>query len=268
MLQHWIDELNAKNVDFEQSRAIWNKRADEFSTFEADSIPLPFIQKRMSLEGKSVIDIGFGGGRYLAEFAKHHMELYGIEISDNMRAHAIEKLTKQGANFDPENFKRCPWEEIDIEKEHWNNKFDLVFLSFSPAISSYKEFEKVLAIAKEGIYISSHMLRQDSLLEELRVELDRTLDQSYLGKLMQLFNLFAEHGYYPDVEFTMEEFERTMDVEEILPRYTHWLFGENFSEEEKQIVRAALERRAKDGKVHSKAKEINGYLFVTMNKKK
>ena len=268
MIKYWMEEIRAKEINLEESRVMWNKRAEEFSGFEADKIPLPFIQKKMSLEGKSVIDIGFGGGRYLAEFAKLGMELYGIELSDNMREHAIQKLKKQGASFDPDNLKRCSWEDIDVEKEQWHQKFDLVFLSFSPAISSYREWEKVLTVAREGIYISSHILRTDSLLEDLCEEFHVVSDQSFIGKLVPLFNLFVEKGYFPDIEFTMEEFERELQLEEVLPRYTHRLFGEDHGEEQKALVREAMNKRIRNSKLLTEGKEVNGYLFVDIRKKR
>lgn len=269
MLRHWIDQLEERDSDLAEVRRIWNKRAEEFSRIRSSEsdITFPFIEKRMSLEGKSVIDIGFGAGRYLVPLAQKGMHIHGVEIAENMREFAIQKLNEAQVSYQKENLLNASWEDIDLKEKNWENKFDLVFLSMSPAISSYKELKKVLQASKEGVFISSHMKRSDSLLEELKEELGIQTQEGYIGKLVPIFNILFEEGFFPDLKFISGKREQEVRSEHIIERYSHWLFGASYTEEEKNIVWNCLKKREKDGKLRLKMEEVNGYLFVSTNKK-
>lgn len=36
MIKYWMEEIRAKEINLEESRVMWNKRAEEFSGFEAE----------------------------------------------------------------------------------------------------------------------------------------------------------------------------------------------------------------------------------------
>lgn len=267
-MKDWIAMLEEKNMDLQKMQTMWNNRAEEFSKIgcSGDDFALTFIEQRMSLEGKKVLDVGFGAGRYLVPLAQKKMEIYGVELAENMIRFAIEKLDTAKVSYQKENLHNSSWEDVDIDELGWENKFDLVFLSMSPAISSYEQLEKALRASKEGLYLSAHMYREDSLLREVQQALGVEPDEGYIGKLVPIFNILFEKGYFPDFQFLSSESEQTVEVDRMLQRYIHWIFGANYTAEQEALVREQLQQRAQNNKVTVKTREINGYLFVDKTK--
>lgn len=268
MVEQLKDSLKVKELDLSASKKMWDRRAEEFSkiSIPKKDVSLEFIKEHMDLAGKSVIDIGFGAGRYLLPLAKEKMEIYGVELSENMYKLACKSLDEAGVEYNKEKLINAPWEDIDIYKLNWEKKFDLAFLSMSPAISSFEELEKVMRIAKKGIFLSSHMVREDELLKELGEELGKKENTEYIGKINIISNILFEMGYFPDVKYVKMERGIELNIDDCLERYSHWLFGNDPKEEDFAKVKAALEKRSKDGKINSNMREINGYMFVDLDK--
>lgn len=265
-MKNWIDLLE-DGGDLQQMQVMWNNRAEEFSKIKCseEDITLDFIEQKISLAGKRVIDVGFGAGRFLVPLAQRGMEIYGVELAENMIRFANQKLEDAQVDYHKENLLNSSWEDIDLKKLGWEKAFDLVFLSMSPAISSYGQLEKVLRASKEGVFMSAHMYRKDSLLEELKMSLGMESEEGYIGKLIPIFNILFEQGYFPDLKFVSSTNERTVNKEDVLLRYTHWLFGVEHTEEQKKIVAAELAKREVSGKILIKTDAVDGYLFVNVN---
>ncbi len=268
MIEKFIQLLDRKDLDLQAVKNMWNKRALEFSKIEIRKGDPTFdiIEKNMVLDGKSVIDIGFGAGRYLPEFAKRNMQIYGVEISENMIEYACKTLDEMNAVYDKGNLVNSSWEDIDVKAMNWEKKFDLVFLSMSPAISSFVQLQKVLQIAKKGIFLSAHMIREDSLLAELQTELGISLKADYIGKLHIIFNILFEMGYFPDLEFFEQKKQSEMKLDEVFERYLSWIYGTDCKKEQKDLLYKTLKNKEKNGKLVTTEREINGYMFVDLEK--
>ncbi|MDO5095236.1 MAG: class I SAM-dependent methyltransferase [Peptostreptococcaceae bacterium] len=267
-MKNWMDLLE-DDSDLRQMRTMWNNRAEEFSKIKCseEDITLAFIEKKMSLVGKKVIDVGFGAGRFLLPLAQKGMEIHGVELAENMIRFANQKLEDARVDYRKENLLNSSWEDIDLKKLGWERAFDLVFLSMSPAISSYAQLEKVIRASKEGVFISAHIYRKDSLLEELKMSLGMESEERHIGKLVPIFNILFEQGYFPDLQFVSSVSERMVDKEDVLLRYTHWLFGMEHTQQQKETVSAELSKREVDGKLKLKTDAVDGYLFVNVNQR-
>lgn len=268
VLKNWMDLLE-DDSDLRQMRTMWNNRAEEFSKIKCseEDITLAFIEQKMSLIGKKVIDVGFGAGRFLLPLAQKGMEIHGVELAENMIRFANQKLEDARVDYRKENLLNSSWEDIDLKKLGWERAFDLVFLSMSPAISSYAQLEKVMRASKEGVFMSAHIYRKDSLLEELKMSLGMESEERHIGKLVPIFNILFEQGYFPDLQFVSSVSERMVDKEDVLLRYTHWLFGMEHTQQQKETVSAELSKREVDGKLKLKTDAVDGYLFVNVNQR-
>ena len=267
-MKNWIDLLEEES-DLQQMRTMWNNRAQEFNKIKCseEDITITFIEEKMSLAGKKVIDVGFGAGRFLVPLAKKGMQIHGVELAENMIHFAKQKLEDAQVDYNKDNLLNFSWEDIDLKALGWERTFDLVFLSMSPVISSYEQLEKVIRASKEGVFMSAHMHRKDSILENLKEAFNLEPDEGYIGKLVPIFNILFEQGYFPDLKFVSSVNEQMVNKQDVLLRYTHWLFGMEHTEEEKQKVSEALTKLEVDGKIPLQTNAVDGYLFVNVNQR-
>ena len=229
-LEHYFTGLlDQQSPDLVLSEQTWDRRADEVSQFTVpvDDVALQKVLQRHALAGESVLEISFGGGRHLLEFARRGAQVSGVEISANMLRHTREKLHAAGLQERAGQLLHSSWEAVQLETMGWQQAFDLVFLYMSPAISAAAMLRKALAASRGGLYICSYAHREDSLLAGLQDELclpRRPLGSTSADDLYAIFNLLYQWGYFPELFF--EERSKTSHhaPDYILQRYASWLW--------------------------------------------
>ncbi|MFA5665218.1 class I SAM-dependent methyltransferase [Castellaniella sp.] len=264
--------LDARQPDLEQKEQLWDRRADEVSTFTVapDDVAMRLVRQNMDMRGKSVLDISFGGGRHLLEFLRQGARISGVEISAGMLAHTHRTLQASGLAYGPENLVQSAWETLDLQAQGWQGAFDLVFLHMSPAISSVAMLEKVLQASRQAVCITLYTHREDSLLQTLLTGFG--LAQGPGGvkladDLYAIFNLLYLWGYCPQLQF--EERVRTHhhDPDHVLERYASWLWrGAEYTDVRRQALRDTLHHSAIDGKVSTTSRDIIGHLWVDVTR--
>ncbi|MFA5664084.1 class I SAM-dependent methyltransferase [Castellaniella sp.] len=256
--------------DLQQREALWDRRADEVSTFTVapDDVAMRMVQQHMDLRGKSVLDISFGGGRHLLEFLQQGARISGVEISAGMLAHSHRRLQASGLAYDPEALVQSAWETLDLQARGWQAAFDLVFLHMSPAISSVAMLKKVLQASRQAVCVTLYTHREDSLLQDLLAGFGLASGPSGVkvaNDLYAIFNLLYLWGYWPELQF--EERRRTSrhEPDHILERYASWLWpGAQCTDVRRQALRDTLQHRAVDGLVSTTSRDIIGHLWVDL----
>lgn len=259
--------LDAKSPDLELDRQAWDRRADEVGRFsiDANDAALQTVLRHHRLAGERVLEISFGGGRHLAEFARRGARVSGVEISAGMLGHARARLQAEGLEAQLETLVHAPWETLELAAHGWEAAFDLVFLNMSPAISSAAMLRKALEATRAGLYLGSHAHREDSLLGELQDAFGmprRRPGSRSAGDAYAIFNLLWQWGYFPGLAFEERSRSSAHAPDNILQRYASWLWRDGADEADLQRLRAALERRAVDGQVHSGSRSIIAHLYV------
>lgn len=275
LLKHHMAALDARerHPDLPRSEQNWDRRADEVSRFGLadDDFALNWLAQHIELAGKQVLDVSFGAGRYLQAFLQRGAQIGGVEISARMLAHARARLDRTGLAYQPERLLHTSWEQLELAAHGWEAAFDLVFLYFSPAISSVAMLEKVLAASRQGVYISLYGHREDSLLTELQDEFGlprRSVGADTADDLQHIHNILYLWGYFPHIAFEERRKTSTHAVDYIFERYASWLFkGQGpWSPEEDEVRRArlhqALMERSRDGKVGTTSRDVVGHLYV------
>ncbi len=270
MLQKFIDDLNREEPNLDVARRMWDKRAQEFSRFSVseEDITMRMIEERMELAGAKVLDVGFGAGRYLISLLERGASVSGVELSENMRSASLEALNAKELDYDPEELIVSSWEELDLGERGWERAFDLVFLSMSPAISSFTALEKVLAATRRSVFLSAHIQRYDSLSAELRREMEIPERKTYFEKLYTIYNILYQMGYYPDIKFKASETVSHYATDEIIDRYTSWILGSEYNDAQVEDLTARMRSKEVDGKISITSKDVNGYLFVDTTMKR
>lgn len=150
----WVTQ----NINSESEIELWNSQADDLTyhnmpTFQ-DNKFLQLLENEQMIDNTSdVLDIGCGVGVYSIALAPRVNSVVGIDFSPNMIKRAYEKLEKFPA--DNVKFICMDWSKADLEKEAFNECFDLVFAHTTPAISDAATFEKMNAASKHFCVISN-----------------------------------------------------------------------------------------------------------------
>ena len=267
-LQHYFAGLlDSHQPDLALSEQTWDRRADEVSRFtvSATDVALQTVLQHHELSGQAVLEISFGGGRHLLEFARRGARVSGVEISANMLRHTQQKLQAAGLAGQADVLLHSSWEAVDLYQLGWEEAFDLVFLYMSPALSGTAMLRKALATSRSGFYVCSYAHREDSLLGELQDELGlprRPVGSKSADGLYNLFNLLYQWGYFPQLAFEERSSLSSHDPDYILQRYASWLWRDGASDEQCQQLLQLLRERAEGGKVSSRSRDLVGHLYL------
>ena len=130
----------------EVTRAYYNKLAKVYDVLSEDAerpMREKGITKLSAQPGEQILEVGFGTGHCLVEIAKSvgpNGRVMGIDISDQMLAHARELLMKEGL-IDRAELKCGDAEQLPYE----TNSLDGIFFSFTLELFDTPELPKVLA---------------------------------------------------------------------------------------------------------------------------
>lgn len=139
---------------------LWDKKAKTYARYQNT---LNTIQKQtfeylqnlnISFQNKSIIDIGCGTGVWTLHLAKEAKEILALDSANTM----LEILQEDAKKLNLNNIK-C--ENLSFETWMQNNpnvKFDLAFLSMSPALQNEKDYTKEEAIENALWHLSMNKI--------------------------------------------------------------------------------------------------------------
>ena len=150
-----------KRADFWQKERVQKRRGDERVVRT-----LSFLEQRGILkENMDVVDIGCGPGRFAAAFARRCHHVTGLDISEKMIEYGKAYINEeQLSNVD---LRICDFQALDIDKEGYREKFDLVFTSMTPALNGVDNLMKAISMSRKWCW--SDFFRSDFLLSFLQV---------------------------------------------------------------------------------------------------
>ena len=248
---------------------MWDNRARELSMLSEapENHPdcyMEFFTKRVPLSGASVIDVGCGAGRYLKQLLDAGALAEGLEPSSQMVKETVKYLERSG--FDGEEVKIHPvaFQEFEPEKQ-----YDYVFISNSPIIRYYENYEKILRLAKKGIFVGSWMRRRDVFFHQLAKRLGREPGEIFAPYVYYLFNLLMADGYAPEFVSLPERKLRAIHPDECINRYANWLYGEEYSRQDFDRMREEMDRLlAEMERKEGEYLGLRGLLYVDLTKGK
>ncbi|EMS7184091.1 class I SAM-dependent methyltransferase [Campylobacter lari] len=143
---------------------LWNKKAKSYARYNPNlnEIQKATFAKLGSLQGKSVVDIGCGSGVWTLHLAQKAKSVLGIDSSSAM----LEILQEDAKTHAISNIKTL---NLDFENFYKNNniKFDLAFLSMSPALQNEKDYKAFLNLASKKVYLGWASRRKSSFLDPI-----------------------------------------------------------------------------------------------------
>lgn len=143
---------------------LWNKKAKSYTRYNhsLNEIQKATFAKLGSLQGKSVVDIGCGSGVWTLHLAQKAKSVLGVDSSSAM----LEILQEDAKTHAISNVKTL---NLDFENFYKNNnaKFDLAFLSMSPALQNEKDYKAFLSLASKKVYLGWASRRKSSFLDPI-----------------------------------------------------------------------------------------------------
>jgi hypothetical protein len=157
---------------------------------------------------------------------------------------------------------------LDVDALGWEKKFDLVFTSITPAISTMESLEKVIKISNAYCFNSCFVRWVDELENQIAKEVyqkEQASSRNHHGKwFYSLFNLLWIKGYFPQVRYHCQNQEEYVDANENLASY----YSKCFVKEDIGKIHEYLKAHAdSNGKILRKYERWYGWILwdVRMN---
>ena len=269
------------------SADVWNTRASDWESLLGDDTAFKrshseriakvaeYLRGRGLLgNDSSVVDIGCGPGRFVAEFAKTAGHVLGIDLSDKM----VENGEKHARDMGLPNtsWHACDFKNVDIDDMGWRGKFDLVFTSITHAVNNIDSLRKAMSISRAHCFNSSFVNYVDDL--ESRVS-EEVFSRGYKSKPMwngrwfyALFNILWLEGYYPETNYYKRTADENVPVDDELVRYLTRTFSKEKNENDMAIKPKISEYlysiSDKDGMIMRHSERLYGWVLWDVREKR
>lgn len=211
-----------------------------------------------------VIDIGCGSGNYAMKFAKTAKQVTCSDISPKMLEYCKEDADRLGlTNVD---YLECDFLNFDVDAAGWENKYDLVFTSLTPAMDGLKSIEKVNKVSRGFCVNNSFVYRKDNLRNAVKENVYGMPVSNKWGNSSTycLFNILWQMGYHPEVKYYKEIITQTFDLtmDQAKGVTINVLRDHDPTEEEvKKTFDYLMENMAVDGKITKISESLFAWLL-------
>lgn len=214
------NSLYARQLPERSGREWWSRRAERFAEQTNDRDLPERVSKVMHMLGHknifskeaSLLDIGAGPGNYVLPLARRLKEAVALEPSEEMLRIFQQKAEELGV-ANAQGFCR-EWEEIDLEKEGWIGRFDIVLALMTPALYNAENLQKMLKACRGVFLAGGHLHREEPLRRELWKHLGLGERPEICPDIFYVFNWLYASGYYPDLEMEHYHYDRELKPED------------------------------------------------------
>lgn len=203
---------------------MWDEKADMFNSPNEkehsgfSNRVIEILNSKNLIKGKSILDVGGGGGRYAIPFAKHGAFVKMIDISSKMIEYAKNRSDLEKVSID---FEKIIWEDIDVDKTEMKNKFDLVFSSMCPACRTTNGIYNIIKASKNKCLICQMILDTDDFTEYLysKTGIEREYHpHNDRDSVQNTFNILWLKGFDVTIDYIYDNFEIETSMENIIEK--------------------------------------------------
>ncbi|MBU7005847.1 class I SAM-dependent methyltransferase [Phosphitispora fastidiosa] len=268
-LKYWVTAWE-KASDYQTRRKIemWNNRAESYAknTVKGENSSrqravFEFLgSSGVRVTGAKILDVGCGPGNYAVPLAMEAEHVWALEPASRMLEILRKRVSDQGiGNITCIN---RPWEDIDIEREGWNGKFDLVFASMTPGVNDQETLDKVVRASKGYCYVSKFAgPRRNNLQEKLWQQVFGGIRADTSMDIIYPLNIVYAMGYFPALRFFHTHWVNEESVEDTAQKLKDWISG--YTEITSAILReikAVVDSEAVGGVVREEVEATVGMM--------
>ncbi|ATW28246.1 class I SAM-dependent methyltransferase [Candidatus Formimonas warabiya] len=252
----------------EKAISLWNNRAGNYAknTQGEDNrgrqqVVLNFMESSgIVLDGIHVLDIGCGPGNYTLPIAKRAAHVWALDPAGTMLDILKERARTQ--KIDNITYMHKTWEEIDLEKEKWQYKFDLVMAAMTPGIHNGETLMKMISAGNKYYFLSKFArARKNNLHEKIWGRLFRENRPEQSADFIYPFNMLYATGYLPAVKFLHSDWTNHNSVEETEMLLRDWVsqYGEVTPDMDREIHSFVISEST-DGVVREEVQAFTGLM--------
>jgi SAM-dependent methyltransferase len=229
----------------------YDKDFNEKEQLKLDKLADLLENKGLLPEHAEVLDIGCGTGRLAITLAGRGANVTALDISGEM----LSQLEKNIPCYLPGKIDtlRIRWDEVDLEKNGWKHRFDLVTASMTPAVQNPDAFLKMIDASRGGCYYKAWAEKQRSrIISDLWRTITGEILRDGYAPVIYAYNLIFTMGLYPEIFFEEIERERKTALTDAVTSNTTYfkgIFGDKIENIEK-IVEDYLNSIAQNGEIN------------------
>ena len=227
-----IKKFKGKSVEKQEN--LWDEKAKNYDKFNGNlsSFQIEFFEilSKFGVEfkDKTLVDIGCGTGIYSLHLAKICKFVLGVDSSKNM----LEELENSAKMQNITNIKTI---FSDFENFKSEDKFDIAFLTMSPALKSQNDFEKFSNLANLRIYMNWEKPRNSTLLTPFFEKFGVKNREKKLNSTANLLNFLKDKNIPFQSEILNEIRHSKRDFNDAFANVLWHLKINNFSYNEDEI---------------------------------
>ena len=205
--------------------------------------------EQMLCEEGDVLDVGCGAGAYSLALCGKVRSVVGTDLSPKMLARAEKIAEEQQANN--AGFLLLDWNEVDLERQGWNERFHLVFAHNTPAICDVATFEKLNAASNRFCAVCAPIFVNEPVMDQVRKVIGEESSHEDEGNsLTYMLGILLQKGYKPKIHYEDQTWPMKQSFDEACAYYIGKIrMSRDLSEQDIDAIRSYLKTILKDGTV-------------------
>ncbi len=254
---------------WDKAAATYNLNPSEVRNRKAEKTIDFFRRRNLIFKGMKVLDIGCGNGLLSLRLAREGARVTALDFSSNM----LERLKKDTPPELEKNITRvcADWLTMDIQKQGWENQFDLVAAFMSPGVATPEALFKMMACSKNSCAIRGWASKKPHpilvhLWEKIMGTPLTDKPQSILYKINLLFSM----GIFPDITFDTVAWDQDISIEDELNNQVAFFkkVSKKDASELEAVIRPYLESLAENGRIVRNHSGLTATAVWTKNEKR
>lgn len=218
-------------------------------------------QKDVLTKKADVLEIGCGTGLYSVELSKYANSITSVDISVAMGEVLNNKI--KALDIDNIKFKLIDWDNVDLDKEGLNNRFDISLSALNPSLNSLEALEKFCKTSRKACVIVTF---NGNVNNNVRQFMDKVLsvEESNPHDCYSYFteSILQEMGYKVEVFSTYMHWVKSNPTKEAAQRIIKEYKYFNSEVFEDEIYKYVLENSDGNGVFHENNKaSLNIYYW-------
>mgnify|MGYP002541769544 FL=1 len=229
--EQWKEQLktlryNQKFKSKTEKIEYWNKEAEIYDirmlqdNRRVQDVINILKQKGVLTKKADVLEIGCGTGLYSVELSKYSNSVTSVDISEAMGEVLNDKI--KAFNIDNIKFKLIDWDNVDLDKEGLNNRFDISLSALNPSLNSLVALKKFCNTSRKACVIVTFNANVNN---NVRQFMDKLLPVKEFG-IHDCYSYFTE-SILQEMGYKVEVFSTDM----------HWVKSEPTKEAVQRIIK-------------------------------